>query len=72
MSDMSDLLFGVIMLVIFAVAVYGAHAFAQYLRQHGHGARLDALHDATVRAQARILRAIARSRPRPGSTPNEK
>ncbi|HEO70987.1 MAG TPA: hypothetical protein ENN80_06960 [Candidatus Hydrogenedentes bacterium] len=55
---MNDLALGVVMLCSFALAVYGAHALVQRLRRRGHGTRLDAIHDATVKAQAQILRAI--------------
>jgi len=55
---MNDLAFMVVMLSIFFLAVYGAHAFVQRLRRRGHGARLDALHDATVRAQGRFRRTV--------------
>lgn len=55
---MSDLILMVVMLCAFFLAVYGAHAYVQHLRRRGHGARLDALHDATVRVQGRFRRGM--------------
>lgn len=53
---MSDLLLMAVMFCAFTLVVYGAHRCVRYLRQRGHGARLDALYDATVRAQGRFFR----------------
>jgi len=59
------------MFCIFFVVAYGAHAYVQHLRRRGHGARIDALHDATVRVQGRFRRSASgflRS-PRSGGVP---
>ncbi len=57
---MNDLAFLAVMLCSFVLVVYGAHALVQRLRRHGHSARLDALHAATVRAQGVVLRSMGR------------
>jgi len=51
---MSGLAWGVMMLCVFILVVIGAYAVAQCLRRRGHGARLDAIHDATVRVKGRF------------------
>jgi len=53
---MNDLTLMVVMLSGFVAVVYGSHALVQRLRRKGHGARLDALHRATVRVQGGFLR----------------
>lgn len=60
MNEMNDLTLMVVMLSSFVVLVYGGHTLARHLRRRGYGPRLDAMHDSTVRTQARILRAIGK------------
>jgi len=57
----------VVMIVVFVTVAYMANAFAQSLRQRGHGERLDALYGATRRTQGRILRSLGLAFRAPGS-----
>lgn len=56
---MNDLALMVGMFCIFFLVAYGAHSYVQRLRRRGHGARIDALHDATLRFQGRFRRAAS-------------
>lgn len=56
---MNDLALMVGMFCIFFLTAYVAHAYVQRLRRRGHGARIDALHDATLRFQGRFRRSAS-------------